>query len=343
MNKCKLSIIVPVYGVEKYIDKCLNSLVKQSLKEIEVIVVNDGTKDNSQKIVDKYVKKYPDKIKSYIKENGGQGSARNYGLKKATGEYIGYVDSDDFVEKDMYKKLYNKAKENNYDIVVCGNYNVSEDYQNKNIDAFINNYNTDLENIFFGKMAVWNKIYKIDILIKNKLEFKEKVWYEDLAFTLKAIMNSNTFAFIDEPLYDYLIREGSTMNNSNIERNLEILEAMDEILNFFKENNITGWKRNYPVKGHPDFVFLDKKIAVFVDGCFWHGHDCRNTRPSDNAEYWQKKRERNIKHDKEVTAMFENRGWTVIRIWECELKKKNRDVLFDKLSILTDCKGDILC
>ena len=113
------------------------------------------------------------------------------------------------------------------------------------------------------------------------------------------------------------------------------------LIKFFKENKITGWKRNYPVKGHPDFVFLDKKIAVFVDGCFWHGHDCRNTRPSDNAEYWQRKRERNIKHDKEVTAMFENRGWTVIRIWECELKKKNRDVLFDRLSILTDSKGDI--
>lgn len=236
MNKCKLSIIVPVYGVEKYIDKCLNSLVKQSLKEIEVIVVNDGTKDNSQKIIDKYVKKYPDKIKSYIKENGGQGSARNYGLKKATGEYIGYVDSDDFVEKDMYKKLYNKAKENNYDIVVCGNYNVSEDYQNKNIDTFINNYNTDLEKIFFGKMAVWNKIYKRDILIKNKLEFKEKVWYEDLAFTLKAIMNSNTFAFIDEPLYDYLIREGSTMNNSNVQRNLEILDAFNDILSYIQHN-----------------------------------------------------------------------------------------------------------
>lgn len=236
MNECKLSIIVPVYGVEKYIDKCLNSLVKQSLKKIEIIVVNDGTKDNSQKIIDKYVKKYPDKIKSYIKENGGQGSARNYGLKKATGEYIGYVDSDDFVEKDMYKKLYNKAKENNYDIVVCGNYNVSEDYQNKNIDAFINNYNTDLENIFFGKMAVWNKIYKRDILIKNKLEFKEKVWYEDLAFTLKAIMNSNTFAFIDEPLYDYLIREGSTMNNSNVQRNLEILDAFNDILSYIQHN-----------------------------------------------------------------------------------------------------------
>ncbi len=234
--KIKVSVIVPVYNVEKFIDKCLNSIVNQTLKEIEIIVVNDGSPDNSQKIIDKYVKKYPEKVQSFIKENGGQGSARNLGIEKAKGEYISFVDSDDFVEKDMYKKLYNKAKENNYDIVVCGNYNVSEDYQNKNIDAFINNYNTDLENIFFGKMAVWNKIYKRDILIKNKLEFKEKVWYEDLAFTLKAIMNSNTFAFIDEPLYDYLIREGSTMNNSNVQRNLEILDAFNDILSYIQHN-----------------------------------------------------------------------------------------------------------
>lgn len=114
------------------------------------------------------------------------------------------------------------------------------------------------------------------------------------------------------------------------------------LIKFFKENNITGWKRNYPVKGHPDFVFLDKKIAVFVDGCFWHGHDCRNTRPSDNAEYWQKKRERNIKHDKEVTAMFENRGWTVIRIWECELKKKNEAALRERVLTLLNCEETLI-
>lgn len=93
------------------------------------------------------------------------------------------------------------------------------------------------------------------------------------------------------------------------------------LIEIFNQEGITGWRRNYKVKGHPDFVFLDKKIAIFVDGCFWHGHDCRNTRPADNAEFWQKKRERNMKHDKEVTELFEKRGWTVIRIWECELKK----------------------
>lgn len=107
-----------------------------------------------------------------------------------------------------------------------------------------------------------------------------------------------------------------------------------KVIKIFKENGIVGWRRNYKVKGHPDFVFPDKKIAIFVDGCFWHGHDCRNTRPADNAEFWQKKRERNMRHDKEITALFENRGWTVIRIWECELKKKNFENLKEKLLLL---------
>ncbi len=106
------------------------------------------------------------------------------------------------------------------------------------------------------------------------------------------------------------------------------------LISVFEENGITGWRRNYSVKGHPDFVFLQKRIAIFVDGCFWHGHDCRNTRPAANKEYWDKKRERNIRHDQEITALFEARGWTVIRIWECELKKKNADVLLKKISQL---------
>lgn len=107
-----------------------------------------------------------------------------------------------------------------------------------------------------------------------------------------------------------------------------------KLIQVFRKNGIIGWRRNYPVKGHPDFVFMDKKIAIFVDGCFWHGHDCRNTQPSDNADYWSKKRERNMKHDREITELFERRGWTVIRIWECELKKKNRDLLMNKIRYL---------
>ena len=110
------------------------------------------------------------------------------------------------------------------------------------------------------------------------------------------------------------------------------------LIEIFTKNRIVGWRRNYPVKGRPDFVFLDRHIAVFVDGCFWHGHDCRNTRPKENAEYWTNKRERNISRDEEVTEHFKKRGWTVLRIWECELKKKNQDALQIKLELLR-CQG----
>ena len=104
------------------------------------------------------------------------------------------------------------------------------------------------------------------------------------------------------------------------------------LINIFNECGIKGWRRNYPVKGHPDFVFLKRHIAIFVDGCFWHGHDCRNTRPKQNEEFWSAKRERNIARDKAVTERFEMRGWTVLRIWECELKKKNFSELLIKLN-----------
>lgn len=105
-----------------------------------------------------------------------------------------------------------------------------------------------------------------------------------------------------------------------------------KLIEYFKDLSIHGWRRNYDVIGHPDFIFLKERIAIFVDGCFWHGHNCRNITPASNQEYWVKKREKNIKHDRYITKRFENRGWIVIRIWECELKKKNYEVLLKKLS-----------
>lgn len=93
------------------------------------------------------------------------------------------------------------------------------------------------------------------------------------------------------------------------------------LIELFHEYRIHGWRRGYNVKGHPDFVFLDKRLAIFVDGCFWHGHDCRNTRPKQNFDYWEEKRRKNLQHDIETNLLFEARGWTVIRIWECSIKK----------------------
>ena len=111
-----------------------------------------------------------------------------------------------------------------------------------------------------------------------------------------------------------IMRHIKSMHNKSTELRL---------INEFYRNKITGWRRSYQVKGHPDFVFLKKRVAIFVDGCFWHGHDCRNTRPATNQEYWNRKLDHNILHDNEVTARFEKRGWKVLRIWECQLKKDN--------------------
>ena len=107
-----------------------------------------------------------------------------------------------------------------------------------------------------------------------------------------------------------------------------------KMIELFKELRVIGWRRTYPLIGKPDFVFPKKRIVIFVDGCFWHGHDCRNVTPSDNAEFWEAKRIYNKKHDEEVTQTLVQKNWTVIRIWECELKKKNREVLLEKISLL---------
>ncbi len=107
-----------------------------------------------------------------------------------------------------------------------------------------------------------------------------------------------------------------------------------KIIQIFKELGIKGWRRTYPLIGKPDFVFPRKRIIVFVDGCFWHGHDCRNVTPSANADFWNAKRLYNKEHDALVTETLQQKNWTVIRIWECELKKKNRELLLEKISML---------
>lgn len=103
-----------------------------------------------------------------------------------------------------------------------------------------------------------------------------------------------------------------------------------KLIKIFKEYGITGWRRDYNVKGHPDFVFLQKKIAVFVDGCFWHGHKCKKHMPYKNREFWEKKIKNNKRHDKKITSLFKLRGWEVVRIWECELKKQKTKILSHK-------------
>lgn len=236
----KVSVIVPVYNVEEYLPKCLDSLINQTLSDIEIIVVNDGTKDNSQKIIDEYKKK-DKRIVSIIKENGGLGSARNTGINSAKGEYIAYVDSDDWIEHDMLESMYNEAISKDLDIVICGYKNIYQqkteyiNIDNRIIEDTLNNKNTKL----FNTVSAWSKIYKRKFLLKNKVTFVEdKVWYEDFAYSIKLLSSTNKIGIVNKAFYNYLIRENSIMNNSKLMKNLDILLAFDDAISFLKENKI---------------------------------------------------------------------------------------------------------
>ena len=232
----KVSIIVPVYNVEKYLDKCLKNLVNQTLKDIEIIVVNDGTKDNSQKIIDKYVNKYPKLVKSYIKENGGLSSARNYGLKYAKGKYIAFVDSDDYVETNMYQKLYDKAVEKDFDMVVC---NLKYIYETKEVNAY-SNINKDIltkEEIKKSMINIypsaWNKLFN-KRLFKNKVLFKEKVWFEDVEFLYRLYPYINSIGTVEDYLYNYVQRKGAITSTFD-ERLFHYIDNFNGIVKFYKE------------------------------------------------------------------------------------------------------------
>lgn len=225
----KVSVIVPVYNVEPYIEKCLESLVNQTLKEIEVIVINDGSPDRSQEIIDKYVKKYSKKIKSFKKENGGQGSARNLGLDKAKGEYISFIDSDDWIDTVMLEDMYNLAKKNDSDIVIC---DMVDHYIDKEIYHDCTNYSS----VFEVTASACNKIFKKSVI--GNFKFIPKIWYEDFNFTTKILFNTDKISCISKGFYHCNCGHVSTMNNNNSIKNLDILIALDDIIEYSKQKNV---------------------------------------------------------------------------------------------------------
>lgn len=222
----KVSVIVPVYNVEPYIEKCLESLTKQTLKDIEIIVVNDGSPDNSQKIIDKYTKKYKN-IKSYIKENGGLSDARNFGLTKATGEYISFVDSDDSVEETMLEKLYEEATKKKLDIVVCDYYQLWPNKEYKEIIKSNLKYSDEIiKNYLLSPPMAWTRLYKKEIF-KN-VKFTKNIYYEDLECMPKLVKYTNKIEFLEEPLYNYLQRDGSIMKQKEFNDKLyDIFKVLD--------------------------------------------------------------------------------------------------------------------
>lgn len=253
-----ISVIVPIYNVENYLIKCVESILNQSYKNLEIILVDDGSKDNCPTICDEYLKK-DHRIKVIHKKNGGLSDARNAGLKIAKGDYISFIDSDDYIDKDMYKFLVEDLIDNNADIAACnikyvyeidGHETVKYNRQN----CVLNRFEAMEEYIHNGivQAVVWNKIYKRELI--GNLEFEVNKTNEDEFFSYKVISNAEKITYNKYPFYNYLQRQSSIMGNYSLKR-LDALDATYERLNFIKSN--------YPV-----LYYEEKKNFLFL--CIYH-------------------------------------------------------------------------
>lgn len=220
----KLSIIVPVYDVEKYLRKCLNSLLdqKNSKEDYEVIIINDGSPDDSQIIIDEYVSSNSN-FSCFIKENGGLSSARNLGIENAKGEYIFFLDSDDYVEKDSLKYLLDNLYNNEVDCLAFEYQEVNESGSILKKKVYYDNTNTISSGEFLNKYTLvpnsTRYLFKRKIINDNNLRFTQGIFHEDEEFTAIFISYCSTIRYTDIMVYNYFQREGSIMNSNSVENN----------------------------------------------------------------------------------------------------------------------------
>lgn len=215
-----LSIIIPVYNTEKYLVKCLDSVINQTFKNIEIICINDGSTDNSLDILKEY-QVLDNRVKILDKENGGSSSARNVGIEHAKGKYITFIDSDDFIELSTYESLLSFFNIPKVDLVYFSTQLVIEDGKSRTQDEqyFEHKYTgfVELSNDVIKKMdvCVWNKIYKLSIIKKYDIKFPNGISYEDNPFFWSYALVCDCAFFVNDKLYNYLIRTGSIMNQHN--------------------------------------------------------------------------------------------------------------------------------
>lgn len=231
----KVSVIVPVYNAEPYLHKCFDSLVNQTLEGIEILAVNDGSTDGSLAILEEYRDKYPEKIKVFSKENGGQASARNLALQYAAGEYIGYVDADDYADVTMFEKLYRQAKESGADLTVCDHWRVEK---GKNHYVSFPKYREPRETFQAVLVSPWNKLFRREILLDSGVIFPEGYIYEDTAWFAELIPFLRTMVYVGEPLLYHIVQENSTMTAAQGQRTAQIFPVMNGVLDFYRQRGL---------------------------------------------------------------------------------------------------------
>ena len=244
MNNIKVSVIIPVYNSQQYLKQCLDNVVNQTLRDIEIIIVNDGSTDNSLLIIQEYANKYKN-IKVINKQNEGCYKARNVGLETSTGEYISFLDSDDYIETTIYEKLYLKAKQTDADIV-SSNYYILQDNKLKLVDfsssaALLEKSNNSLagaENILLDAI-IWSRIFKRQMLVEKSIKFHSDIYMADDAFFhIVTMLNSKEIIYIPDVLYTYRISRKDSITSSYNERNFDCIKVAKKIMDYAIANNM---------------------------------------------------------------------------------------------------------
>lgn len=261
----KLSIIVPIYNVEKYLPRCIESILNQTFREFELILINDGSTDNCKEICEKY-KRMDSRIIVANKKNGGLSSARNLGIDISKGDYIGFVDSDDFIDVHMYEILLNTINAYDSDIVICDYYKVNEydikkyeKMKSNNKDIKVENINNidAIERIITRDIKIvvaWNKIYKRRLF--ENLRYNEGMIYEDEFLAHRILYRCNKVSIINSSLYYYVQRKGSIVNSTFSSKKFDKVYAIKDRVDFLKDKGIVN--------------LIDKAEKSFIDYFVWN-------------------------------------------------------------------------
>lgn len=246
----KVSVVIPAYNAQNYMEQCLDTLLQQTLQEVEIIIVDDGSKDDTLSMLREYESRFPQKLKVFHKENGGQASARNLALSHATGEYIGFVDSDDWADVTMFEKMYQKAKLEDADIVIC-------DMVDQFSDNAVYHDHTSVSGKFGYADFVLNKIIRREFA--EGLKFPEGLWYEDFAYVAMLLMKTERISVVKEGLYQYNCRDGSTMRNNNAQKNKDMITVLNQIQAYAEEN---GFAEQY--RDELEYLYMEHALYATI-------------------------------------------------------------------------------
>ena len=232
-----VSIVVLVYNIEKYLDKCLQSLVNQSYQNKKIVIVNDGSTDNSLNIIQKYQSENPNLISVYSIENGGRSNARNYGISKVETKYFTFVDGDDYLDVDFLKIMMSQVKDN-IDIVVCNAMRIINGEEKSVLKLFKGGIAEKNKAMMLSHPGPCGKIYRTKIFTENNLKFLEDIrLYEDLAVIPAIGLYTDKIIYVDKPLYKYVIHNNSAIRQVEFNENLnDIFEVMNYLSNTFSDS-----------------------------------------------------------------------------------------------------------